>query len=223
MDLRGINSYWQEMTPQDITAGKHRDFVGGFWDEIGRLQFDFMVAHGLRPDDRLLDVGCGCLRGGIHFARYLNDGGYHGIDINQSLLDAGIVELRKAGLADRKVSLLRTDTFDATPFGVTFDFGISVSLVTHLYANHIIYCFLQMRRVMRRASSFYFSFFEAPRLLENDFVQPRGGVVTHLLGDPFHYTRDQMACFARIAGLRLKYIGDWRHPRNQQMAELRVK
>ena len=45
----------------------HREQVGGLWDEIGALQIDFLRAQGLRPGDTLLDVGCGCLRGGVHF------------------------------------------------------------------------------------------------------------------------------------------------------------
>ncbi len=38
--------------------------VGGLWDEIGQLQFDFLRAKGLLPRHKLLDFGCGSLRGG---------------------------------------------------------------------------------------------------------------------------------------------------------------
>ncbi len=53
---------------------------------MGELQFKFLVGWGLRPGDFLLDVGCGCLRGGVHFVRYLEAGHYFGIDVNSSLL-----------------------------------------------------------------------------------------------------------------------------------------
>ncbi|MFO1476088.1 MAG: class I SAM-dependent methyltransferase [Verrucomicrobiota bacterium] len=223
MDLRNINNYWKELTPDDIRQKEHRTLVGGMWDEIGKLQFDFLVSRGLKPESKLLDVGCGSLRGGIHFVRYLNPGNYHGIDINQSLLQAGRVELNEAGLGSKTVHLHRTDTFDASSFGAKFDFAVSVSLITHLFANHIIFCFFQMKRVMHPGSAFYFTFFETPALnTEDAFSQPRGGTVTHFLQDSFHYTREHMEFFARTAGLKITYIGDWNHPRNQQMIELRL-
>ena len=58
----------------------HREQVGGLWDEVGALQIDFLRAQGLRPPDTLLDVGCGCLRGGVHLVGYLEPGRYYGID-----------------------------------------------------------------------------------------------------------------------------------------------
>ena len=40
--MKGINDYWQRLSEEDIAAGKHRDFVGGIWDDIGRLQLEFL-------------------------------------------------------------------------------------------------------------------------------------------------------------------------------------
>jgi hypothetical protein len=222
MDLKKINRYSRTVTPIERKLKLHRHFAGGQWDEIGRLQFDFMVSHGLAPGSTLLDVGCGALRGGVHFVGYLDDGKYYGIDINKGMLKAGEQELHGAGL-DKTVHLHRTEDFDASGFGVQFDFGISVSLLTHLCANQIVYCFAQMRRVMHARSRFYFTFFEVPELpIPDSYAQQRGGIVTHFPSDPFHYTRDQVEFFARSAGLAAAYIGDWEHPRNQQMLELRL-
>jgi hypothetical protein len=66
-----------------VAAGQQRRIVGGEWDEIGRLQFDFLKGAGLKLRHVLLDVGCGRLRGGVHFVAYLERGNYVGIDINQ--------------------------------------------------------------------------------------------------------------------------------------------
>lgn len=220
VDQTRINQYHRELGPIQRKLKIHRLFVGGRWEEIGRLQFDFMVSQGLVPTSKLLDVGCGALRGGLHFVRYLDDGNYYGIDINKSLLKAGKQELRSAGL-DKQVHLHRTDQFDASDFNVQFDFGISVSLLTHVTANQIIYCFMQMRRVMHEASRFYFTFYEVPELPIPDGY-PRETLSTYFLSDPFHYTRDQMEYFARSAGLAPHYIGDWGHPMGQQMLELRL-
>jgi hypothetical protein len=66
------------------------------------LQLDFMIREGLKPHHKLLDIGCGSLRGGVHFIRYLDAGNYVGIDSNIALLDAGYeIELASWGLKER--------------------------------------------------------------------------------------------------------------------------
>ena len=67
----------------------HRAYVGGAWDEIGQLELTFMKSMGLNRSHHLLDVGCGALRGGIHFIQYLHPAHYYGIDLNPQLLEAG--------------------------------------------------------------------------------------------------------------------------------------
>ncbi len=64
LGMSEINQYYQQLTQEQIDAGTHRDMVGGMWEEIGRLQFEFLRARGLKPSHRLLDIGCGSLRGG---------------------------------------------------------------------------------------------------------------------------------------------------------------
>ena len=79
------NKYYDEnYIQQQLKLGKHRQVVGGMWDEIGTLQFEFLQGRGLQPDDLLLDVGCGSLRGGVRFVEYLNPSRYFGIDISPS-------------------------------------------------------------------------------------------------------------------------------------------
>lgn len=218
----GVNAYWVQLPEEEIASGGHRAFVGGMWEEIGRLQFEKLREEGLRPEHRLLDVGCGALRGGLHFARYLLPGNYHGIDINPSLLDAGRRELAAAGLQDRDVRLHLTDSFDATPFGVAFDYAISVSLLTHLNANLILQCFCSVRRVMHAGSRFFFTFFEAPTVAHIAPVEQVPGAFTHYTRDCFHYARVEVEAFAGLAGLHLIYHGAWNHPRGQKLVELRL-
>src|SRR5262245_6037599 len=158
----GVNDYHRALSDAEIRAGAHRDFVGGLWEEIGRLQFDFLLAQGLEPDHTLIDIGCGALRGGVHFVRYLKPGHYFGLDVNSSLVTAGQSELEAAGLADRNAHLLVDDKFRLSRFGQVFDFGVSVSLFTHLYFNHIGRCLVEMRKVMQPGNQFFITFFEAP-------------------------------------------------------------
>ena len=73
-----------------LLYSNHRDLAGGMWEEIGKLQFDFMMQQGLKPHHVLLDIGCGPLRGGVYFIKYLDKGNYLGIDKNKSLVNGGI-------------------------------------------------------------------------------------------------------------------------------------
>jgi hypothetical protein len=221
--MRGVNRYWQEF-PYDPESGGHRQVIGGLWDEIGRLQFEFLTGAGLRPHHRLLDIGCGCLRGGVHFVRYLDPGHYSGLDVNRSLLAAGEEELRAAGLADRGARLIADDAFRFGRFGTVFDFGIAVSVFTHLYTNHVARCLVEMRRVMHRESRFYVTYFEAPRAyhLEPITHQP-GGFRTYFDADPFHHARAELTVLAGPLGLAVEFIGDWGHPRAQRMACFRLE
>ncbi len=76
--MRGINGYFKELTKQDIDNNVHRNFVGGLWDALGQLQLEFLINSGLQPNHKLLDIGCGCLRGGVHYViKYLK---YSGTD-----------------------------------------------------------------------------------------------------------------------------------------------
>jgi ubiquinone/menaquinone biosynthesis C-methylase UbiE len=37
---------------------------------------------------KLLDIGCGALRGGIHFINYVDAGNHYGLDLNSWLIEA---------------------------------------------------------------------------------------------------------------------------------------
>lgn len=213
--------YDQALIDDGVNSGRHRDVVGGMWDEIGHLQFEFLRDHGLRPEHKLLDLGCGCLRGGVHFVRYLEPGYYYGIDANQSLLDAGYdIELANSGLADRlpRENLQSNRSFDATMFRCQFDAVVSISLFTHLPANYLRTCLEQLAPVVAPGGRFFASFFLIPD--EHPFSQPMeqgAGITTTALADPYHYRRDDL--FHACTGLpwSVHIVGDWNHPRNQRM------
>jgi SAM-dependent methyltransferase/2-polyprenyl-3-methyl-5-hydroxy-6-metoxy-1,4-benzoquinol methylase len=210
----------------EVAAGRHREVIGGKWDQIGALQFEFLKAQGLRPHHKLLDVGCGSLRGGVHFVRYLDPAGYFGLDINPSLLDAGYdVELGALGLQDRlpRANLVCDAEFEAGgPDGV-FDYAIAQSVFTHLSLNRIRQCLAKVARVMRPGGVFYATFFELPEDAPPDrpFVHQPGGKVTSAVEDPFHYRISDFRHVAKGLGWAVEPIGDWGHPRNQRMLAFR--
>jgi len=161
-----VNNYYDtEVLRTQIAKGEHRQAIGGMWDEIGKMQFDYMRAAGLTPDMRFLDVGCGCLRGGIHVVNYLEAGNYFGIDLSRNLLDAGYdLEITGARLQDKlpRTNLHATDTFDLTPFGQIFDMALAVSVFSHLTLNHLKLCLMNLGSCMRPGGRFHVTYFNSP-------------------------------------------------------------
>lgn len=60
---------------------------GGDFDLIGAIELGILGMEGLRPEDHVVDFGCGTGRLAVHLIPVLNGGRYVGIDIAQSMLD----------------------------------------------------------------------------------------------------------------------------------------
>jgi SAM-dependent methyltransferase len=196
-----------------IEAGQHRRLVGGRWDQIGRIQLDFLVAEGLRPEHVLIDIGCGALRAGVHLIRYLEPGNYYGIDINPSLLRAGRWELAQAGLADRCASdkLRATDDFDCD-FGRLCDYALAQSLFTHISLSQIERCLERVAGVMKPGGRFFASY---------NGLRPGRRLARPSTRDPFRHAYDDLAAAGAPGVWSTRYIADWGHPRGMRMIEYR--
>ena len=72
-----------------IAAGRHRDVVGGRWEETGRVQMALLRDAGLLPHHHLLDIGAGSLRLGCKAVSYLEPGHYWATDASRALMLAG--------------------------------------------------------------------------------------------------------------------------------------
>ena len=206
-----------------VSRGQHRDVIGGLWDELGQLQLDFMIREGLKPHHKLLDIGCGSLRGGIQFIRYLDVGNYVGLDPNISLLDAGYeIELTSCKLKERmpRENLICMGDFDPPFPDGTFDFALAQSVFTHVTLNTIRKCFERIASKIKVDGTFYATFFEIPDnvLSSEPFRHDPGGVITQGSQDPYHYRFEDLKYAASERLWTPRYIGGWNHPRGQHIA-----
>lgn len=201
--------------PGEVEAARHRTFVGGLWEEMGRHQLDWLRAQGLRPEERFLDVGCGALRAGRFLAGYLDPGNYYGIDVNKDLIELGYGrELDDATRARLPITNLRmTDRFDAD-FGVRFDRAIAQSLFTHLNLNQIRLCLYRLATVVRPGGKFYATFGERVRSYPLDGTDKTRRYSER---NVFWYYRSDMRWVAGFSPWDFEYVGDWGHPRGQKM------
>jgi len=187
----------------------HREYVGGLWDEVGRLQFDFLVAQGLQPSNVLLDVACGSLRGGVHFVRYLDAGKYLGIDKEELLITRGIeLELGRELYEHKRPELVVDSAFDFARFSKRPDFSLAQSLFTHLVPDTIDLCLRNLSAFVEPGHVFFATFFEGGSEANPDASDDHGF---------FAYPHAELEARGRAAGWQPTTIGDWGHPRNQQM------
>ena len=190
----------------------HRAYVGGMWDEIGSLQFNFLVAQGMRPEHRLLDVACGSLRLGVKAIPYLLPEHYLGIDKEARLIDSGLKqELGPALQASHRPQLIANSDFEFERFGQQADFAIAQSLFSHFPPELIELCMTRLLPAMRPGGTFFATFFETARPTNNPDQPHDHGF--------FAYTRAQMEAFGGRCGYNSRYIGNWNHPREQVMME----
>jgi SAM-dependent methyltransferase len=189
----------------------HRAAVGGMWDVIGALQFDYLVAQGLRPDHHLLDIGCGSLRGGGRFIWYLDVGHYFGIEKEGELLDMGISR-EILTLRDRQPVFRVCEHFDFAGLSPKpFDFALAQSVFTHLPADEIELCLRNLRPVMADDGVFYATFWLGE---SRPLRKPRDH------RSRYQYPMDRILAFGGAAWM-VEYIGEWGHPRGQMMVRFR--
>ena len=133
-----------------LAQGRHRDIVGGRWDETGRIQMQLLLDAGLRPHHRLLDIGCGSLRLGCRAVPYLDPGQYWGTDLSGALMRKGY----EAELADKTrlppAQLIEDADFSFPGVPDTIDFAIAFAVFTHLPLNHLRRALTQARSRLPR-------------------------------------------------------------------------
>jgi hypothetical protein len=116
-------------------------FTGGhpaFFDEAGREQLAVLMDHGLTPASRVVDVGCGALRGGRWLIPVLDRGHYCGVEPNAAMLARGL-----EGFVDPDIVAIKhprfsiNDQFDLSGFDMQFTHMIMRSVWTHASKGQI--------------------------------------------------------------------------------------
>lgn len=225
-----MNSYYNdgEFTLEDLQSKLHRECVGGVWEEQSKLQLDLCQKYGLIPESKLLDFGCGCLRGGIKFIDFLNKGNYFGIDVNVGLLKAGIEYEAVNANVDKKIvksNFLVTEMFDVSFFNVKFDMIFAQSVFTHLTLNHFYYFMEKCYSVLTNDGKILVSFW---LIDENEditkdkwFVSNNFSIKTSYIFDTYHYKFSQLQKLIEEKW-EATLLSDY-HPRKQKFILLTKK
>lgn len=97
-----------------------------------QFQIAFLKSRGLKPADKLLDLGCGTLRGGIPLIQYLDTGNYFGIEVRPGVLVEAKKELRENNLDYKIPTLLEQKDASSYLTDIKFDFIWAFSVLIHM-------------------------------------------------------------------------------------------
>lgn len=168
------------------------------WLALGKMQFDYLVEHGLAPHHRMLDVGCGNLRAGWRFIEHLAPGHYYGIDISPDILISAKETLARQELQGKlpHLTLTRDLTFDFLP-DAYFDVVHAHSVFSHSPIEIIEECFAHVGRVLAPGGHFDFTF---------DRTE---GTEHQVLREDFYYRTRTLVDLAARHGLKARFMEDW--------------
>jgi hypothetical protein len=189
-----------------LAKGRHRDIVGGRWDETGLIQMQILLDQGLDPHHHLLDIGAGSLRLGCRAVPYLEAGHYWATDLSGDLMRAG----HRAELADPARlpvdQLIEDADFSLTGVPNTITHAIAFAVFTHLPMNHLRRALLSLRAACPRIEKLVLTVFEAP---EGAYLTPYrqpDGVVTHAARAPYHMLRADVAHMLQASGYHAQFL-----------------
>ena len=123
----------QLVGPQDLAQMK-RDW-----------QIRFLIQQGLKPHHKLLDYGCGTLRGGIPLIEYLDTSRYYGYEIRPEVLREARQELQESGLSDKQPYL--GSNVVPTPYDCVWAFSVLFHLDEYNLHEFFLQCNLRLQGV----------------------------------------------------------------------------
>ncbi|KAM7278862.1 hypothetical protein ACFE04_005996 [Oxalis oulophora] len=142
-EFKGISHYEEEESlsnhtalpcPGELLVEEHHSNYGEPWAG-GRDVFEFLAESShLVPDSQVLEIGCGTLRVGLHFIRYLKPEHFHCLERDElSLMAAFRYELPAQGLLPKRPLIVRGEDMDFSKFGKTeYDLIYASAVFLHI-------------------------------------------------------------------------------------------
>ncbi len=181
------------------------------WLVLGEMQFEYLREHGIKPSDRMLEIGCGNLRAGWRFISYLDPSNYYGIDISPDILVSAKETLVSYELQAKLpyLTIVKNLTFDFLP-DEHFDIVHAHSVFSHSPISVIEECFAHVGRILKPTGFF-------------DFTFDRTETTEHqVLREDFYYRTETLIALANKHGLDARSMNDWeRRPHKQSKIRVR--
>jgi SAM-dependent methyltransferase len=206
--------YYRAVVADDLRHGLE-NAVGNSdraeWRKIGQVQFDYLVQHGLQPDDHLLEIGCGNLRAGWRFINYLDPAHYFGVDSSADVILAAQDTLVERGLAGKVPHLTVVNDMEYAFLPEHhFDVVHAHSVFSHCPLSVIEDCFAHVGRLMKPEGIFDFTFY---RTHGKEYVRLR---------ENYYYRAETLIDAANRHGLNARVMDDWEGRHEQDKIRITV-
>lgn len=199
-----------------LAQGRHRDIVGGRWEETGLVQMQLLLAAGLERHHRLLDIGAGSLRLGCRVVPYLDPGHYWATDLSGALMRRGYdLELADKSRLD-PAQLIEDASFAFPGVPETIDMAIAFAVFTHLPLSHLQSALPVIRARFPRLQKLLFTVFLVPEDAAPAAFRQPDGVVTHPDRTPYHHLARDVLAACEAAGFTAS-LSDPYLPRGQRL------
>ncbi|MGW6919422.1 class I SAM-dependent methyltransferase [Kitasatospora sp. NPDC054939] len=193
--------YYRAVMRSDTARSADRAVGSGdreHWLALGKLQYDYLVGHGLRSTDRMLEIGCGNLRAGWRFIDHLAPGHYHGIDISPDILLAARRTVVEFGLQEKVPNLGLVRDLDLAWLPDRYFTVVHAhSVFSHSPREVIEQCLANIGRILHPEGFFDFTF---------DRTE---GTEHQVLREDFYYRAESLIALAGRYGLRAELMADW--------------
>lgn len=138
-------------------AGRRHATVGPAhqWKMKRRFQIDFLKKHGLAHTHRLIDIGCGTLRGGIPIIKLLDKGHYTGIEVREDVLELGRDELKHAKLENKNPNLIHCSGLSTLELEDQAEYIWAFAVLIFMDDDALNACMSFVSRHLAEGGSFY--------------------------------------------------------------------
>jgi len=191
----------------DETAQERFDRVGlrgwpgpaADFEKIAQISVDLLVARGLEPADRILDVGAGTLRIGRKLIARQDPGAYVGVEPAELALAAGARSIEDL-VRRKRPRLLVGSRPSFVPVG-GFRFALAQSVFSHLPLAQVAAWTRQISQALAPGGQLVFSWFPGPADYQGQAYAKRA-----------EYRAETLAGLAEASGLVFEAV-PWPHPR----------
>ncbi|XP_076898921.1 uncharacterized protein LOC143552642 [Bidens hawaiensis] len=201
IQYKGISHYEDEESaknhtslpcPNELLVEDHHSNYGEPWAG-GRDVFEFLAESSqITPESRVLEIGCGTLRVGLHFINYLTPEHFHCLERDElSLMAAFRYELPSHGLLQKRPLIVKGEDMDFERFGSGFEYDLIYASAVFLHMPDKL-VWVGLERLVGRLKP----------VNGRIFVSHNVKFCSRLGGDE---------CSKRLKSLGLEYIGNHTH------------
>ncbi|MDA0241267.1 MAG: class I SAM-dependent methyltransferase [Proteobacteria bacterium] len=151
----------------------------------------YLIANGLKPNDRFLDYGCAFLRTGLYVIPHLEDGLYCGADISMGRIERGARMLEEHGISRDRYSVVVIEDSKFRPLqNLKFDWIFSNSVIHFMDDDELSRCLATFNAILSKGGQVHVTF---PRQEQDALLTAKG---------QFPRTAERLISLAANAGFR---------------------